>query len=77
MTLAVAGAEDSERSSVVGTFSACADVGYALGALSLGGVAAVVGYDGVFVFSAGVALLGALVLTRLPARLNVPTAEAA
>jgi MFS family permease len=77
MTLAIAGAEDSERSSVVGTFSACADVGYAIGALSLGGVAAVVGYDGVFVFSAGVALLGALVLARLPAQLNVPAPEAA
>jgi MFS family permease len=77
MSLAVASAEDSERSSVVGTFSACADVGYALGALSLGGVAAAAGYDGVFLFSAGVALLGALVLTRLPSHAAIPAAEAA
>jgi MFS family permease len=67
MTLAIAGADDSDRSSVVGTFSACADVGFALGALSLGGVAAVTGYDGVFVFSAAVTMLGAFVLARLPA----------
>jgi MFS family permease len=66
MTLAIAGADDSDRSSVVGTFSACADVGFALGALSLGGVAAVTGYDGVFLFSAAVTTLGALVLARLP-----------
>ena len=77
MSLAIAGAEDSERSSVVGTFSACADVGYALGALSLGGVAAAAGYDGVFLVSAGVALLGALVLARLPRHAAVPAAEAA
>jgi MFS family permease len=77
MTLAVAGAEDSERSSVVGTFSACADVGYALGALSLGGVAAVTGYDGVFVVSAGVALAGALVLARLPSQSALLATEAA
>jgi MFS family permease len=76
MTLAVGGAEESERSSVVGTFSACADVGYALGALSLGGVAAVVGYDGVFIVSAGVALVGALVLARLP-ELRVEAPQAA
>jgi MFS family permease len=77
MSLAIASADDSERSSVVGTFSACADVGYALGALSLGGVAALTGYDGVFVASAGVALLGALMLARLPSHAAVPAAEAA
>lgn len=66
MTLAVSGADDSDRSSVVGTFSACADVGFSLGALSLGGIAAVAGYNDVFVFSAGVTALGAVVLIRLP-----------
>jgi MFS family permease len=77
MTLAVAGAKDAERSSVVGTFSACADFGYALGALSLGVVAAAVGYDGVFIVSAGVALAGGIVLARLPAALHFAAAPAA
>ena len=77
MTLAIAGADDSDRSSVVGTFSACADVGFALGALSLGGVAALVGYGGVFVFSALVTSLGAVVLARLPTQAPVEAAQAA
>jgi MFS family permease len=76
MTLAIAGADDSDRSSVVGTFSACADVGFAVGALSLGGVAAVTGYDGVFLVSALVTTLGALVLARLPT-LQIQAARAA
>jgi MFS family permease len=66
MTVAISSASDSERSSVVGTFSACADVGFSLGALTLGGVASLLGYDGVFVFGACLCLLGALVLARLP-----------
>jgi MFS family permease len=76
MTLALTGTSDSERSSVVGTFSACADVGFALGALTLGGVASFAGYDGVFVFSAFASILGAVVLMRIPARLHVRIAEA-
>ena len=77
MTLAVAGAGDFDRSSVVGTFSACADVGFALGALSLGGVAALTGYDGVFVCSAAVTALGAIVLARLPEHVPVRALEPA
>jgi MFS family permease len=77
MTLAVSGADDHDRSSVVGTFSACADVGFALGALTLGGVASLVGYSGVFVFSASMSVFGAVMLARLPTHLPVQAAEAA
>lgn len=66
MTLAVAAAPPTERSSVVGTFSACADVGFAVGALALGGVAAAVGYEGVFVVGALSSVAGALLLARIP-----------
>ena len=76
LTLAVDRADASERSSVIGTFSACIDVGFAIGALSLGGVAAATGYSGVFVASALAALAGALVLARLPTQLRVRAAEA-
>ncbi len=77
MTLAISGADDFDRSSVVGTFSACADVGFALGALTLGGVASLVGYDGVFLFSAGFAAFGMVVLARLPTHVPVRALEAA
>lgn len=76
MTLAVNRAEPSERSSVIGTFSACIDVGFALGALSLGGVATVAGYDGVFVAGALASVVGALLLARLPTQLPVRVVEA-
>jgi MFS family permease len=66
MTLAVAAAPPTERSSVVGTFSACADVGFAVGALGLGGVAAAAGYEGVFVVGALSSVVGALLLARIP-----------
>ena len=58
MTLAVNAAPASERSSVVGTFSAFTELGFLVGALSLGAVAAAVGYDGVFVVCAFGPLLG-------------------
>jgi predicted MFS family arabinose efflux permease len=77
LTLAVDRAEVSERSSVIGTFSACIDVGFALGALSLGAVASVTGYSGVFVAAAFVAIAGAFVLFRIPTQLRVRAAEAA
>jgi MFS family permease len=67
MTLAVSGAPASERGSVVGTFGAFADVGFALGAVTLGAVASVTGYEGVFVVSAVGALGAVLLLVRLPA----------
>ena len=52
MTLAVNGAPASERSSVVGTFTAFTELGFAVGALSLGAIASAVGYDGVFIVCA-------------------------
>jgi len=76
LTLAVDRADVSERSSVIGTFSACIDVGFALGALSLGAVASVTGYSGVFVAAALAAVAGAFVLFRIPKQLRVRTAEA-
>jgi len=65
MTLAVNSAPASERSSVVGTFTAFTELGFAVGALSLGAVASAVGYDGVFVVCAIGPLLGTLLLARI------------
>jgi MFS family permease len=77
MTLAVGRAPAAERSSVVGTFTACSEIGFALGAISLGAIAATAGYDGVFVVCSVVPLLGALVLARTPAPRPVAMADAA
>jgi MFS family permease len=77
LTLAVAGTQASERSSAVGTLTACADVGFAVGALGLGGVAAVAGYDGVFLAGALSSLAGAFLLARVPRPLAARPAEAA
>lgn len=66
MTLAVDAAPESERSSVVGSFGAFADVGFALGAVSLGAVASVAGYEGAFIVGAAASLVGVLLLARLP-----------
>lgn len=68
MTLAVDAAPESERSSVVGSFGAFADVGFALGAVSLGAVASAAGYQGAFVVGALASLVGVLLLARLPMR---------
>ena len=76
LTLAVAGTPASERSSVVGTFTACADLGFAFGALALGGVAALAGYDGVFLAAALASVAGAVLLARTPHRLAVSPAGA-
>ena len=48
-----------------GTFSAFTELGFLVGALSLGAVASAAGYDGVFVVCAFGPLLGVLVLSRL------------
>lgn len=78
MTLAVNTAPASERSSVVGTFSAFTELGFLIGALSLGAIASAVGYGGVFVVCAMGPLIGVLVLSRLtsPAPIE-PVPEAA
>ena len=67
MTLAINGAPASERSSVVGTFTAFTELGFAVGALSLGAIASVVGYDGMFIVCAVGPLLGMLLLARIAA----------
>ncbi|MGH2729232.1 MAG: MFS transporter [Actinomycetota bacterium] len=58
MTMAVKSAPASERGSVVGTFTAFFDLAFGLGAVSLGGVAAVFGYRGLFLTASGIAGVG-------------------
>jgi MFS family permease len=65
MTLAVNAAPTNERSAVVGTFSAFTELGFLVGALSLGAVAGQLGYEGVFLVCAAGPLVGALLLARL------------
>lgn len=65
MTLAVNAAPAGERSSVVGSFSAFTELGFLVGALSLGAVASELGYSGVFVVCAAGPLVGVLLLARL------------
>ena len=77
MTLAVNSAPATERSSVVGTFTAFTELGFAIGALTLGVIASAVGYDGVFVVCAVGPLLGALLLVRIVAPRRVVAIDAA
>jgi len=63
LTLALTGVSETERASAVGTVSSFFDASQGLGALVLGGVAAVAGYRGAFVGGAVLALAG-LVLLR-------------
>jgi MFS family permease len=77
MTLAVNTAPASERSAVVGTFSAFTELGFLVGALSLGAVASELGYDGVFVVCAFGPLLGALLLSRLASPRAAPALDPA
>ncbi len=77
MTLAVNAAPPNERSSVVGTFTAFTELGFLVGSLTLGAVAAAVGYDGVFVVCAIGPLLGALALARMATPRAAPALDAA
>jgi len=63
LTLALTGVPESERGSAVGTISSFFDASQGLGAVILGGVAAVGGYRGSFLAGAAFALVG-LVLLR-------------
>jgi MFS family permease len=65
MMIVVSAAPEAERSSAVGSFTAFADLGYAIGAISLGAVAAAVGYNGVFAVAAVLMAAGLLPLSRL------------
>jgi MFS family permease len=77
MTLAVNSGPANERSSIVGTFSAFTELGFLVGALSLGAVASALGYEGVFLVCAFGPLLGVLVLSRLSSPRPVPALDAA
>ena len=66
----------ADRSSVVGTFTAFADVGFAVGAVSLGVVADAAGYGGVFLTAAAASLAGLFVLARMPRPVRAHAAEA-
>lgn len=77
MTLAVNSAPANERSSVVGTFTAFTELGFAIGALSLGVVASAIGYDGVFIVCAVGPLLGALLLARIAGPRATPALDPA
>ncbi len=67
MTLAMVGAPPSQRGSVAGTFSAFIDLGFGLGPITLGVIAAHFGYADAFLASGLVALAG-LALLRLTRR---------
>lgn len=77
MTLAVNAGPPSERSSIVGTFSAFTELGFLVGALTLGAVASTLGYAGVFVVCAVGPLLGLLVLTRIGTARHMPALDTA
>ena len=77
MTLAVNAGPESERSSVVGTFSAFTELGFLVGALSLGAVASAMGYGGVFVVCAFGPLVGVVVLSRISTSPPVAVLDAA
>jgi MFS family permease len=62
MLLALSAVPDHERGSVVGTFSSFFDLSQGLGALILGGVAALSGYRGAFAGGAVAAFIGVLLL---------------
>jgi MFS family permease len=65
MSLAVGGAPASERGAVVGTFTSFFDLSYGVGAATLGGVAAALGYGPTLIAGAVVAVLGFVPLTGL------------
>ena len=77
MMAVVSDAPEAERSSAVGSFTACADLGYAVGAVSLGAVAEATGYSSVFAVAAVLVALGLLPLRRLHDIRAVPTPAAA
>lgn len=71
LLLALGGAPDTERASVVGTFSSFFDLSQAFGSLIVGGVAAVTTYQGAFgagAVSAAAGLILLRLLTRRPLR---------
>lgn len=62
LLLALAGTQEHERASVVGTFSTFFDLAMGLGAVTVGAVSEVGGYRGGFLTAAGLALVGLALL---------------
>jgi MFS family permease len=78
LTLALTGVPETERASAVGTVSSFFDASQGLGALILGGVAALTGYRGAFVGGAVLAVAGlALLRSGVDPRTHAPTDPAA
>ena len=79
MTMAIRAARPTERSAVVGTFTAFFDLSFGIGAVALGAVASVFGYGGAFISAAFVALGGLAMLAVRARRANgfQPVAEEA
>jgi MFS family permease len=75
MTLAVNSGPAEERSSIVGTFSAFTELGFLVGALTLGAVASALGYEGVFVVCALGPLVGVALLSRISTPRPVPALD--
>jgi MFS family permease len=75
-SLALSGAPDSERGSVLGTFTMAVDLGFGIGPVTLGAVAAAVGYRGSFLAAAGAAAVGLAVLVSLRARPSLSATQA-
>ena len=73
--LAMEATDASERSAAVGSVGAFVDVAIGLGALALGGVAAVTGYGGAFIAASFAALGGLLVLARGRQSERIPLEE--
>lgn len=70
MTIAVNRAPASERGSVMGTFTAFFDLSFGVGAIALGAVAHVSGYNGAFLAAMGVASIGLLTLLVSPPKIR-------
>lgn len=70
MTMAIRSAKPTERSAVVGTFTAFFDLSFGIGAVTLGAVSSVFGYGGAFISAAFVALGGLAMLAVRARRQN-------
>jgi MFS family permease len=62
LLLSLEGVKDSERASVVGTFSSFFDLASGFGAAIAGGIAELAGYRGAFAVAGGTCLAGLMLL---------------